>query len=115
MLILRLYNGGDIAGWVTEMKLPIATTGVLEQLLKGIRAELVRFAEHVVGNPEKVSEWAMIKARDKLAKTVRETDTTKIERAKGRAEMMKKCSCVLITTSGESDHRSGGERSRRKW
>ena len=56
LLILRLYNGGDIAGWVTEMKLPIATTGVLEQLLKGIRAELVRFAEHVVGNPKKVSE-----------------------------------------------------------
>ena len=31
----------------------------------------------------------MIKARNKLARTVRETETTKIELAKGRAEMMK--------------------------
>jgi hypothetical protein len=50
-----------------------------------IRPELARFVEHVVGIPEKVSvsEWAMIKARKQ------ETETIKIELAKGRAEMMK--------------------------
>ena len=85
-LIIRLYFGGDVAGWEGMKKLPQGAVGLIEQVTRGLRAELKKFTEHVIGDPRKCTEWAMIKGRKKIEN--RETkEKTKVARETARRNM----------------------------